>query len=97
MIRIEKTASGCTFDVRVTPKARKPSIGGEHDGALKISVTAPPEDGKANAAVIAALAKRIGTSKSNISILRGQTSRVKTIHVCGIELSIVTAAVNNIS
>ncbi len=94
MIHIKETETGCTFEIRVTPKARKPGVGGEHAGALKVSVNAPPEDGKANAAVIAAIAKWLGTSKSNVDIIAGHTSRIKTIHVRGVEPAILRDMVN---
>ncbi|MCM2373508.1 DUF167 domain-containing protein [Aporhodopirellula aestuarii] len=97
MIEIREVDDGCTFTIRATPKAKKPSIGGEHDGSLKVVVTAPPEDGKANAAVIAAIAKWLGTSKSRIDITAGQTSRIKTIHARGITKDAVNLAIENLN
>ncbi|PHQ35545.1 hypothetical protein CEE69_10655 [Rhodopirellula bahusiensis] len=67
--------------MRVTPKAKKASVGGLHDGALKVSVHAVPEDGKANKAVIASLAEWFGVSKSCVAITAGETSRLKTVRV----------------
>lgn len=52
-----------------------------HDGALKISLTAPPVDGKANAALIAFLAGRLGIAQSSIAITSGYTSRQKTLEI----------------
>ena len=72
------------FRVRVTPGARKANLGGTHDGALKVAVTQAPENGKANQAVIKAIAKQLGTSKSNVLIVGGQTSRIKTIESTGV-------------
>ncbi|WP_438811182.1 DUF167 domain-containing protein [Rhodopirellula halodulae] len=71
----------CRFRVRVTPKAKKASVGGVHDGALKVSVHAVPENGKANRAVVASLAKWFGISKSRLAIVSGDTSRQKTVEV----------------
>ena len=78
------------LSVKVTPKASADRIQGwaaDEDGArvLKISVTAVPEDGKANKAVIALLAKRLKLPKSAISIASGETSRRKTLLIDGDE------------
>ncbi|TAN57062.1 MAG: DUF167 domain-containing protein [Rhodospirillales bacterium] len=74
--------------VRLTPKARAERIEGtilDGDGQLrlKIAVTAPPEDGKANAALIAFLAKRLKIAKSRIALESGATSRLKTLLIEG--------------
>lgn len=57
----------------------------EADGAraFKIQVTAPPEDGKANAAVVKLVAKKLGVAKSRVSVAVGATSRRKVLHVEG--------------
>lgn len=72
-----------TLQVRVTPKAKASRIVKEttQDGSIlyKVYVTVVPEDGKANIAVIALLAKAMGVPKSSLSITRGLTSRDKTI------------------
>ena len=78
------------FKVRVTPGAKKPAIGGTHDGALKVAVTQIAENGKANQAVIKSIAKRLGTSKSRVSIVSGQTFRIKTIEVAGVSIEVAT-------
>lgn len=70
--------------IKVTPKASADRIQGwAEDGVLKISVTAVPEDGKANKAVIALLAKRLKLPKSAIEIASGETSRHKTLLIDG--------------
>ncbi|QDV61900.1 DUF167 domain-containing protein [Crateriforma conspicua] len=81
MIPIEHRDDELRFDVRVTPKAKRAKIGGRHADALRVAVTSPPEDGKANAAVIQGLAKFFKIAKSNISICSGQASRCKRIAV----------------
>lgn len=73
-----------TIHVRLTPKASRNAITGWAEGAngqrfLKASVTAVPEKGKANDALIALLAKTWGIPKSSIVIERGATDRVKTL------------------
>lgn len=68
--------------IRVQPKASRNEIGETlEDGTLKLRVTAPPEDGKANTAVIKVLAKHLKIAPSALDIVRGQTSRNKTIEI----------------
>lgn len=74
--------------VRLTPNGRRDSIDGieqDADGQshLKARVTAVPEDGKANKALIALLAKRLGLPKSSISFISGETSRKKILRLDG--------------
>ena len=66
--------------VRVTPNAKRDMVTIE-EGQVKIRVTVVPEDGKANKAVIALLAKTLGVSKSSLSIIRGETARDKLIQL----------------
>jgi len=63
--------------VRVQPKARMNAVVGWRGEALRVSVTAAPEDGKANRAVIALLADRLGVAATSISLVRGASSRDK--------------------
>lgn len=85
---ITQVAAGTIrFRVRVAPGAKKMSVGGVHDGMLKVAVTQPPENGKANQAVVKLIAKRLGVSKSSIAIVAGQTSRLKTIEATGVSIS----------
>lgn len=72
--------SGAEFRVRVTPRARKSGLT-LHDGVIHIAVNAPAEDGKANAAVIEALAHALGVAKSRLTLIRGATSRDKVIRL----------------
>lgn len=72
----ELAIPGAEFFCRVTPRARKTGI--ERDGAtIRVAVSAPPEDGRANAAVAEALAHALGVAKSRLTLLRGTTSRDK--------------------
>jgi len=73
------------LSVRVTPNARSERLAIEaesEDGAkLKVWVTVPPEDGKANKAMIKLLAKALGLPKSALDVERGETSRLKLVRV----------------
>lgn len=77
------------ISVKLTPKASKNTvIGWETDlfgkKTLKCAVTAVPEKGKANKALIQLLSKHFGVSKSSITIVRGETSRLKIIEIQGV-------------
>jgi uncharacterized protein len=72
---------GLLIDVRVQPKSAQNAIVGEHDGALKIKLNAPPVEGKANKALVQCLAKWLRCPKSALEIVSGQTSRSKRILV----------------
>lgn len=67
---------GTTITVRVTPNARANKVVMD-DGVIKIGVTAPPEDGKANAAVTVHLSKALGVPKSKLTLVQGHKSRDK--------------------
>ncbi|RKF15943.1 YggU family protein [Alginatibacterium sediminis] len=67
--------------VYLQPKASRDQILGLHDGALKIAITAPPVDGKANAHLIKYLSKQLSIAKSKISISSGELNRHKRLHI----------------
>lgn len=79
---------GVLVRVRVTPRARRAGVDGLADGPagrplLRVSVTAAPADGEANAAVVALLAREWNLPKSTLSIVSGAASRIKTIGIAG--------------
>jgi uncharacterized protein YggU (UPF0235/DUF167 family) len=67
---------GAEFALRVTPRAGRTEVRLDGD-RLRVAVTAPPEDGRANAAVQAALAEALGVARTRLSLVRGATSRDK--------------------
>jgi uncharacterized protein (TIGR00251 family) len=79
--------------VRVQPNAKRTHVGGrfgdQEPPALKVRVTAPAVDGKANAAVVAAVADALGISARAVSIVAGATSRTKTLVVDGVDAAAV--------
>ena len=81
---MQKSAEGVTFAIRVHPRARKNAVTGEIGDTLKISVTAPPIDGKANEACIEFFAKLLKLPRSSVTIASGQSSRRKVIRVVGL-------------
>jgi len=84
MIRLQESAAGVTFSIKVQPRARKNAVVGALGDALKVSLTAPPVEGKANAACIEFFAKLLKVPRSSITITAGQTSRNKVIRVTGL-------------
>ena len=72
-----------TLTLHIQPGAKKTEVAGEHGDALKIRLAAPPVDGKANAALLAFIAERLGVSKSAVTLKSGQTSRRKVVEVEG--------------
>lgn len=81
---IRPTNDGCILSVRVHPGAKRNAITGSHDGALKISLTTPPTDGRANQALIAFLAERLHIPRLSIELISGAASRSKTLRLTGI-------------
>jgi hypothetical protein len=91
VIPIRDTAFGATFQVKVQPRAKKNAITGELGDALKIVLTAPPLDGRANEACIAFLADFLNVARSSVTIAAGETSRNKLIRVSGLSAAQVEA------
>ncbi len=84
MRSIHDSPAGVTFAVKLHPRAKKNTITGELGDALKVSLTAPPIDGRANAACIEFFAKLLEVPRSSVTIASGQTSRQKVIRVVGL-------------
>lgn len=75
------TAMG-RLEVRVHPRARRDAVRGRRaDGTVQVEVTAPPADGRANRAVCAVLAAALGVRERDVTVVRGASSRVKTVEV----------------
>lgn len=70
-----------TVAVRVIPRARRTAVEPQPDGSLVVRVSAPPEDGRANEAVIDALAEHFRVKRSAVRILRGAASRRKVVAI----------------
>jgi uncharacterized protein (TIGR00251 family) len=84
MLAIHETPEGVTFAVKVHPRAKKNAITGELGDVLKVSLTAPPIDGKANQACIEFFAKLLKVPRSSVTIASGQSSHQKVIRVIGL-------------
>ncbi len=81
---LEEDQGGVTLQVWVQPRASKDEVLGVHGEGLKVRLCAPPVDGEANDALTRFLAKRLGVPRSSVELVRGQTSRHKTLRVSGL-------------
>jgi hypothetical protein len=86
--------NGSTLAVRMHPGARKNAITGIYAEALKISLTSPPIDGRANDALIAFLSEALHLPRARITLLTGGTNRFKTLHIAGKSAAEVQAALD---
>src|SRR5258706_6905484 len=84
MLDAQEREGAVTFPVRVQPRASKDEIAGEMGGALKVRLRAPAVEDRANEALIEFLAELLKTSRSAVSILSGERSRVKRIEIRGV-------------
>jgi uncharacterized protein (TIGR00251 family) len=85
MIAITEHAEGCVLPVRAQPGARKARVLGEQAGSLKVAVTAPPEDGRANKALTELLRECLQLKRSQLELMSGETSRNKRFLVRGVK------------
>ncbi|WP_145242829.1 DUF167 domain-containing protein [Urbifossiella limnaea] len=83
MVTLTPHLDGVLMSIRAQPGARKNAVVGEHGGALKVAVTAPPEDGRANAAIVELLRDWIGLKRSEIELATGPTNRNKQVLIRG--------------
>jgi uncharacterized protein (TIGR00251 family) len=83
MIETNETGGALTFRVRVAPRASQTAAAGEHDGALKVRVAAPPVEGAANAELTRFLAKALGVPARSVEIVNGHSSKLKLVRVSG--------------
>jgi uncharacterized protein (TIGR00251 family) len=81
VVEIRTNDDGVTFKVRVQPRASRTEITGEHNGAIKLRVAAPPVDGAANEECRRFIAKRVGVAGSSVEIVAGHSAREKVIRI----------------
>ncbi len=84
MIQIQESANGLILPVRAQPGARKAGIMGEHNGALKLAVTAPADEGRANKTLLELLREELGLKRSQVELIRGDKSRDKKFLIRGL-------------
>jgi uncharacterized protein (TIGR00251 family) len=91
VIPIRDTPSGATFQVKVRPRAKKNAITGEIGDALKLALTAPPLQGRANQACVDFLAEFLNVPRSSVTIAAGESSRNKLVRVSGLSAAQIEA------
>ncbi len=84
MIALSNSTDGVSFEIRVHPRAKKNAITGKIGDKLKVTLTAPPIDGRANEACIEFFAKLLRVSRSSVTIASGESNRQKVIRVIGL-------------
>ena len=88
---LRETSGGTLLSVKLQPRASRNEIGEPLGDELKIKVTAPPVDSAANQALIEFLAEKLGCSRGKVELIRGQTSRHKTLMIHGFKPEQVAA------
>jgi len=83
MIPLRETTEGVVFQIRVVPRASRREAAGIRDGALRLRITAPPVEGKANEECRRLLAELLDVKKNQVAIIAGHASRTKTVAVSG--------------
>jgi hypothetical protein len=91
-LRATEKDGAVTVDIVVQPRAPRAGLGPVVGDRLRVSVTAPPVDGKANEAVVRALAAALGVPQAAVEIVRGQTGRRKTVRIAGATVAALKAA-----
>ena len=89
MIPVHENAKGVSFAVKVQPRARKNTITGAVGDALKLALTAPPVEGRANHAVIEFLAEVLEIPRSSVTIANGATGRTKVVRIRGVSRRVI--------
>lgn len=84
MVKLVETTEGVILSVWAQPRAKKDRIVGVYNDCLKVAVTAPPEAGRANEALVEVLAEALGLPRSAVRVMGGQFSRQKQIFIRGL-------------
>ena len=92
-VEMRESEGTVTFAVRVAPRASRDAIEGEYNGALKVRLTAPPVDDKANAALCRLLAARLNVPVSAVRIVAGEKNRSKRVTVAGVTSTQIAALI----
>ncbi|MBU4370600.1 MAG: YggU family protein [Proteobacteria bacterium] len=93
MIPLRETETGVVFRIRVVPRALRREPVGIRDDALKLRITAPPVEGKANRECVRMLAELLGVKRTQVAIISGHASRTKTVAVEGVKAKEIAARI----
>jgi len=91
VIRYQQSDGAVTFEVRVVARASRTAAAGEHDGALKVRVAAPPVGGAANEELLRFLARELGVPARSVEIVAGRASKSKRVRVTGASVERILA------
>jgi uncharacterized protein (TIGR00251 family) len=94
-LAIEEKNGAVRVALRVTPRASRDAIVGVYDGALKVTITAPPVDGAANAAIVRLLARTLGVAKGAVRIVGGESGRRKLVEIDGVSVASIRSLVRS--
>jgi uncharacterized protein len=92
VIDLTVEADAVLVPVKAVPGASRTRIVGELDGRLKVTVAAPPEKGKANKAIVALLARTLGVSRRDVTVVAGHTNPLKIIRIDQTTIDAIRAA-----
>ena len=84
------------FKVHVVPRSSRSEVAGEHNGSLRVRVSSPPVEGAANKELIQVLAKAFKVSRSAVTIMSGQSSRLKQVSIAGVGSTALTQLLEGI-
>jgi uncharacterized protein (TIGR00251 family) len=88
-VELREGSGGVRLRVRVKPRSSRDGLAGEQEGALVVRLQAPPVEGAANEALVRVLARALGTPRSDVRIVRGDTARLKLVEIAGLPLAVV--------
>ena len=83
MLRYTESGGAITFAVRAVPRASRSRVAGEHDGALRVRVAAPPVEGGANEELTRFLARALGVAARDVEVVSGHASKLKRVAAAG--------------
>lgn len=95
-LEVKEENNAISFAVAASPRASKSAIIGVHDKALKIKLAAPPIDGAANKKLIAYFSKMLKITKSNITIISGESSKRKRVRITGVDKATLLFAIDRL-
>jgi uncharacterized protein (TIGR00251 family) len=82
-VNAREQGGALVIDVLVQPRASRAAVGPAVGDRLRVAVTAPPVDGQANAAMVELLAAAFGVRRGDVTVLRGESGRRKTVRIAG--------------
>lgn len=86
-IRIQQHGDAVRLSVRVQPRASRSEVVGEHDGALKVRLAAPPVEGEANRELVRFLGRLLGVPPSRLTVVSGATGKSKVVQIEGVAVA----------